>query len=72
MPDSGELNTKDISLPLALVNEVANPYFAKEMFEVPNIQGGPDITCQNNSGSLEGSNKSKKTLFIRSKIMGIN
>jgi hypothetical protein len=37
-----------------------------------NIQGGPDITCQKNSGSLEGSNKSKKTLFIRSKIMGIN
>jgi hypothetical protein len=38
MPDSGELNTKDnISLPLALINEVANPYFAKEMFEVPNI-----------------------------------
>jgi hypothetical protein len=36
------------------------------------IQGGPDITCQKNSGSLEGSNKSKKPLFIRSKIMGIN
>jgi hypothetical protein len=34
--------------------------------------GGPDITCQKNSGSLEGSNKSKKPLFIRSKIMGIN
>jgi hypothetical protein len=36
------------------------------------IQGGPDITCQKNSGSLEGSNKSKKTPFVRSKIMGIN
>jgi hypothetical protein len=34
--------------------------------------GGPDITCQKNSGSLEGSNKSEKPLFIRSKIMGIN
>jgi hypothetical protein len=30
--------------------------------------GGPDITCQKNSGSLEGSNKSKKPLFVRSKI----
>jgi hypothetical protein len=37
-----------------------------------NIQGGPDITCQKNSGSSEGSNKSEKSLFIRSKIMGIN
>jgi hypothetical protein len=37
-----------------------------------NIQAGPDITCQKNSGSLEGSSKSKKPLFIRSKIMGIN
>jgi hypothetical protein len=36
------------------------------------IQGGPDITCQKNSGSLEGSNKSKKPIFITSKIMGIN
>jgi hypothetical protein len=36
------------------------------------IQGGPDITCQKNSGSLEGSNKSKKPPFVRSKIMGIN
>jgi hypothetical protein len=36
------------------------------------IQGGPDITCQKNSGSLEGSNKSKKPHFVRSKIMGIN
>jgi hypothetical protein len=36
------------------------------------IQGGPDITCQKNSGSLEGSNKSKKPIFIRSKIVGIN
>jgi hypothetical protein len=36
------------------------------------IQGGPDITCQKNSGPLEGSNKSKKPLFVRSKIMGIN
>jgi hypothetical protein len=34
--------------------------------------GGPDITCQKNSGSLEGHNKSKKTLFVRSKIMRIN
>jgi hypothetical protein len=33
---------------------------------------GPDITCQKNSGSLEGSNKSKKPPFVRSKIMGIN
>jgi hypothetical protein len=41
---------------------------------VPNsqIQGGPDITCQKKSGSFEGSNKSKKPLFIRSKITGIN
>jgi hypothetical protein len=36
------------------------------------IQGGPAITCQKNSGSLEGSNKSKQLLFVRSKIMGIN
>jgi hypothetical protein len=36
------------------------------------IQGGPDITCQKNSGSFEGSNKSKKPPFVRSKIMGIN
>jgi hypothetical protein len=36
------------------------------------IQGGPDITCQKNSGSLEGSNKSKKPHFVRSKTMGIN
>jgi hypothetical protein len=32
-----------------------------------NIQGGPDITCQKNSGPSEGSNKSRKP-----KIMGIN
>jgi hypothetical protein len=38
----------------------------------PTIQGGPDITCQKNSGSFEGSNKSKKPHFVRSKIMGIN
>jgi hypothetical protein len=37
-----------------------------------NIQDGPDITCQKFSGSLEGSNKTKKPLFVRSKIMGIN
>jgi hypothetical protein len=36
------------------------------------IQGGPDITCQKNSGSLERSNKSKKPPFVRSKIMKIN
>jgi hypothetical protein len=36
------------------------------------IQAGPDITCQKNSESLEGSNKSKKPPFVRSKIMGIN
>jgi hypothetical protein len=36
------------------------------------IQGGPDITYQKNSGSLEGHNKSKKNLFVRSKIMRIN
>jgi hypothetical protein len=40
--------------------------------KINSIQGGPDITCQKNSGSLEGSNKSKKPIFIRSKIMGIN
>jgi hypothetical protein len=41
-------------------------------YNINNIQGGPDITCQKNSGSLEGSNKSKKTPLVRSKIMGIN
>jgi hypothetical protein len=39
-------------------------------FSIP--QGGPDITCQKNSGSLEGSKKSGKPRFIRSKIMGLN
>jgi hypothetical protein len=28
------------------------------------IRGGPHITCQKNSGSLEGSNKSAKPCFI--------
>jgi hypothetical protein len=55
------------------------PFCRKTMFnskkkigEIFHIQGGPDITCQKNSGSLEGSNKSKKPPFVRSKIMGIN
>jgi hypothetical protein len=30
------------------------------------IQGGPDITCQKNSGSLEGSNKSKIVVYLTS------
>jgi hypothetical protein len=29
-----------------------------------NIQAGPDITCQKNCGSLEGSNKSKKPFLL--------
>jgi hypothetical protein len=41
-------------------------------YKKTNIQGGPDITCQKNSGSFEGSNKFKKPHFVRSKIMGIN
>jgi hypothetical protein len=47
-------------------------YIFFKSFMLNNIQGGPDITCQKNSGSLEGSNKSKKPPFVRSKIMGIN
>jgi hypothetical protein len=44
----------------------------RKLIKLNIIQGGPDITCQKNSGSLEGSNKSKKPPFVRSKIMGIN
>jgi hypothetical protein len=48
------------------------PFYITIILVHENIQGGPDITCQKNSGSLEGSNKSNKPLFIRFKIMRIN
>jgi hypothetical protein len=56
-----------------ILRSIHKYYFHYSLIEpVPYIQAGPDITCQKNSGSLEGSNKSKKPLFIRSKIMGKN
>jgi hypothetical protein len=40
------------------------------MKKIRNMRNGSNKN--KNSGSLEGSNKSEKPLFIRSKIMGIN
>jgi hypothetical protein len=50
----------------------ATKHRGKNEHSLQKYTGWSRYNLPKNSGSLEGSNKSKKPLFIRSKIMGIN